>query len=181
MRINTVDCARKSKFSRRCEKCGAEIEPGMTYRYIEPRYGPKRYRCGDCPRWRPSEMTGSKLATAMAGQEDAADALGALDLYVDADDVDSVVDDIRSILDDCAQTGDDCRDDYQDGFDNIPYNLQEGDVAQQIQEKIDALERWADDLRSFSPDAFGDDETPPNEYLESVVNDAQDLVDGLEA
>ena len=197
MRVNYVKSARKAKGERKCGRCGKAIEVGMAYRYAEPRYGPKMIRCAECPTFRPSELTGSKIATAYAAQEAAEDTLNGLDLTVDtesdddehehrepsevADDVQALVDDIKAALEECADGAEECRDDYQDGFDSMPEGLQQGDTGQQVEERIDALDTWADELRGFDPDGWDPDEgTSPDDYLQDVLSEAIDLVNNLE-
>lgn len=40
---------------------------------------------------------------------------------------------------------------YQDGFDNMPEGLNQGETAQAMEEVAQELESWADDLDSWSP------------------------------
>jgi hypothetical protein len=189
MRVNYVKSARKAKAERHCEKCGKAIEPGMAYKFVEPRYGPQRNRCADCPGWRPSELTGAKIATAYAAQETAEDGLGAIapeDYTGDEADLEAaaegVIEDIKALLDEAADGAEECQSDYDDGLSEMPDGLRDSDTGMAVQEKMDALEQWASDLRDFSPDAF-DPEAGETfaEWLEGVVGEAQDLISGLEA
>lgn len=166
MRINFVKSARKPQGN--CESCGKPIEVKTPYKWVQARFGPKRSRHEDCPGWRPSELTGSKLATAYEGQEDAEDALDELKLESYLDAPDSLVEDLQSISNDCAERYEECGQDYQDGLDNMPEGLQEGDVGQEMQQKIDALEEAASNLRDLElPDV------PSRDDEDSDVEGAQ--------
>ena len=156
-----------------CEYCRVPIVAGASYKWVKSRFGPKRVRHGTCPTWRPSELTGGKIATAYAAQEDAYDAI---------DDA-STVEEIIQALEDCAGGARACMEDYQEGLDNMPENLQDGDVGMQIQERIDALEYWATDLEGQSGIETWDGnegEEPSEDWLEGQRQNARDLVDSLE-
>lgn len=156
---------------------------GSSYKYVKPRYGARRVRHTDCPMWRPSELASGKIATAYAAQEDATDALHALPIPEAWSGAEEWVDDVRSILADCASGAGECRDEYQEGYDNMPENFQAGPTGEEIQEKIDLLESWADELEDPDlPEVPGDEDEPAdlNEWADDVISQAQSLIDGLE-
>lgn len=176
MKISTVKSARKDQGQ--CEICRGAIKVGDGYRSIKPRFGVKRKRCMNCPVWKPSEMTNSKIATAYAAQEDANAMLDAMD--VDEDNS-AFVSNVQSILIQCAEGGEECKSDYEESLDNMPEGLQEGDSGQAIQEKIDLLDGWIQDLESWSPSSEepieGQDR---DEWTNEVVDEAREIIGSLE-
>lgn len=179
MRIHHVNKARKDQG--RCESCREEITAGQGYRYIAPRYGGKRKRHATCPVWRQSEMTSGKIATAYAAQEGGHDSLEALEPPT-PDTLAAFVDDVKAILEEVATGADECSADYQDGFDNMPENFQNGPTGEEIQEKIDYLESWAEELRQWEPDDDWTDVDPDDveTWAEDVLSAAGDVIDSLE-
>lgn len=117
--------------------CAKKIEPGDKYYHWSFRYGGKHYRCtAHSPR--SSERTQSKMSGAYAAIESVEDALKtatALEDFTGA--LESAADDIESV-----------RDEYQDSFDNMPENFQGGSTGEEIQEKRDGLDSFADTLRT---------------------------------
>jgi hypothetical protein len=183
-RIKTVTKAQKDQGT--CEACGKELPAGSGYKWTKAnRYSPKRKRCLDCPTWSQSELSTSKLATALAGQETAYAALDALDAtdYMDDSGFDhaSVVGSLEGILADAATAAEECREDYEEGLSNMPEGLQAGPTGELIQERMDALEEWSNELQGFSPDDYDGDDQEPDEWVEQVVQEARDIIDSLEA
>lgn len=183
-RIETVKKARKAQGV--CESCGNGILAGAGYRFIKARYGPIRKRHLECPSWRLSEMTTSKMATAYAAQESGHDAIDAIEVpEPDAGnfkgEAESLVSELKTILEEVANGYNECASDYQEGLDNMPDQLQDGDVGQQIQEKIDGLESAAQDLESWDPqdDEPGEDQSF-EEWANDVMQEARDAIDALE-
>lgn len=164
----------------KCPKCGKELPAGTGYKWFQAdRFSPKLKRCLDCPDWRLSERTSGKIATAYAAQEDAGDALQEIDWH--GRDIQDVLDDIQAVLEQCATGVEECRDEYQESLDNMPEQLQDADTGQQIQEKIDILESFMDELGSKSFDYPDEDELKDTDsFFEGVIQEAQDLVDSLE-
>lgn len=180
MKVQTVQSARK--VPGRCESCGKDIGIGGSYKYVKPRYGARRVRHVDCPMWRPSELASGKIATAYAAQEGAHDELDALEHPDSWGFCEMWLDDVRVILSGCAAGANDCRDEYQEGFDNLPENFQNSQTGEEIQEKIDLLESWADELESPTlPDVPDDPENHDiDSWCDEVKGDASDLIDALE-
>lgn len=210
-RITTVAKAQASKRSRTCLRCRQPIEVGQSYQHVQAnRYSPKLMKHTDCaPGFKQSEMTGSKMATAYAAQEDAHDALEHVDAhqYVTIDesgegkhdfDATAFVDEVRAVLEECATGIEECRDDYQDGLDSMPEGLQQGPTGEEISEKIDVLDSFASDLGSFDPSVeFDPDDINPDaeegttvdaadfqaavdDFAEQVFDEAREAIDGLE-
>lgn len=192
MRVHIVKKARKDQGD--CGSCHKPIVAGDGYQYIAPRYGPKKKRHIGCPSFRPSEMTSSKIATAYAAQEGGHDDLDAIDtsVVVDLETAEAFVDEVKSILATVAEGVGECRDDYQDGYDNMPENFQAGPTGEEIQEKIDILESFASELESFDPETTPEEhevdgadegigtETKFESYAMGVIEEARAVIDSLE-
>lgn len=127
-----------------CENCGAEIAVGAPYKWVAPRSGPyggrKRYRCGPCPTWRPSELSSSKMAPIMAAQEE-------LDLDGDADDLAAARDALVETIREVAAEYEESADNMEDGFGHETY------TSTELREKSEALNDWADELEGLDLDA----------------------------
>lgn len=136
-RVNYVTKARKDQGA--CGRCRKPIPVGAPYKYIEFRYGGRHVRCDSCT-FRPSEMTQSKLSSALAAREDAEDAISEWD----GEDIE----DLRTALDDCATAIKDCGQEYRDSADTINQTAEGSSVAADCEEKADALEGWGDEIES---------------------------------
>jgi hypothetical protein len=155
-RVHTVNKARASKRTRTCRTCGHEIKPGESYRYFEPRYGPPVMYCHEhYPRR--SHMTTSKLGSLYDAQDD-----------FDASAIDSI-DDLQGALQTIADTAREVASEYEDSISNMPEGLQEGPTAEDMREKIDALEAYADELEQFEPDVETFDEDQAREEAREEV------------
>lgn len=160
-RVNT---ATKNKAGKeiKCGRCGEKIEPGQKYFHYSFRYGGKHVRCSKhYPR--PSELTQSKMSGAYAAIEQADDALGEERKNGNAED-------IESILETCAEEIEGVRDEYQESLDNMPENFQQGQTGEEIQEKIETLEGFADSLRDVVIEL--PDEDAEDDEKEKAVEDA---------
>jgi len=156
-RVNT---ATKNKAGKevQCGRCGKKIEPKEKYYHFKFRYGGKHYRCSaHFPR--PSELTQSKMSGVYAAIEGAEDSIaeiraGKAPLTDLSSDLESTADEVESV-----------RDEYQESLENMPEPLQGGPTGEEIQEKIDALETFAEELRSAASDIESDSsgETEPQE------------------
>jgi hypothetical protein len=153
MRINYVDKAAKDQG--KCEHCGQAIPKGYGYKWIKPRYGGKRRRHLTCPSWRPSEMTSSKMSGVLAAQEGFDDFLSG---WNPEDGVGAVTDALSTAADEIRGVAEEYRESAQnieDGFGHEVY------MSQELNEKADELESWADDVEnanvSEEPEACGDE------------------------
>lgn len=166
MRVHYVKNARKAKKKRTC-RCGHVIQPGESYKWAEPRYGGMKYWCQDHSPKR-SELTSSKLGPLYDAQDD-----------FDVSEATSA-EEISEALQSVADTAREVAEEYQEGIDNMPEGLQEGDVAQQSQEKIEALESYANELESWDPsdvEEFDEDEAREEvekEVLQDVLTEMMD-------
>src|SRR3990167_3481460 len=138
-KVYTVKKARKDQGP--CGKCGIQIKAGEGYLYwafmIGGRGGPLHKRClqPQCSPL-PSDLTQSDFWGTV--YELQARTWDDSDLDSLESDKDSVRDDLQSLLDDTSGK-----------LDNMPEGLQQGDVGQLLQERIDALESTINDLDSI--------------------------------
>lgn len=177
-KINEVKRAYKDQGHCMVVGCSRPISAGDRYFWVQAnRFSPKVVHCWDHPEFRRSEIDSTKLATALAAIEEAEDALQNFGL--DYESAEQVLDEIRSIMETAADGVEECRDEYQEGLDNMPEGLQEGDVGQQIQEKIDELDSYAQTLRDL-PDNIDDFDDLPDvelgEWIESVISQAEEAL-----
>lgn len=165
MRVHYVQSARKAKKERSCRRCGHKIQPGESYKWAEPRYGPILLWCKDHSPKR-SELTSSKLGPLYDAQDD-----------FDVSEMTSA-EEISEALNSVAEVAREVAEEYQEGIDNMPEGLQEGDVAQQSQEKIEALESFADELESWEAsdvEEFDEDEAE-REAIEELIAENSDEI-----
>jgi len=162
MRVHHVNKARKSKKPRTC-RCGHVVQPGESYKWAEPRYGGMLYWCKDHSPRR-SELTSSKMGSLYDAQDD-----------FDVSEAQSVKE-ICEALQNVADAAREVADEYQEGIDNMPEGLQEGSVAQESQEKIEALEEYADRLEGWDAEVDEDEDDP----LETIRETAQQYVDNFD-
>lgn len=103
MSIARVTVVNKSIKPGTCEKCRTELPKGSAYRHFKvgfrSRY--KHVRCmSDACTPRASELESSKIAAVYAAQEDAGDALDALDETATAEDIEEIV---RAVAEACRE------------------------------------------------------------------------------
>ena len=151
----TVNDLTKPLPNRTCGKCNNEIKVGDPYRWVQPKSGPyggiKRYRCMDCPTWRQSELSSSKMAGVYAAQEQLDD-----DLYNmnDVSDLEGLRDDLADQIEAVADEYDESAQNMVDGFGH------ETSMSDELVEKAEALREWAEEVRNtcllYTSDAADD-------------------------
>ena len=137
-----------------CARCAEKIVAGQAYFEWSFRYGGTHRQHTTHGSPKPSQLTQSKMSTAYAAIESAEEAIANAES----------IEDLTSALEECAGEINGVADEYQDSFDNIPENLQQGGPAQEIQEKIDALQSFASDIEGLSFDDFEEEEPERDEF-----------------
>jgi len=167
-----VNVTTKNKAGKKikCGRCGHEIAPGEKYFHFSFRYGGKRVRCLAHPP-RQSELTQSKMSGAYGAIEDVEDAIASVRKGA------SSLEDLKAALESAADEVESVRDEYQDGFDNMPENFQGASTGDEIQEKIDGLEEFANTLR----DVDFETEAPEGEKEEDEDATAKRTDDACDA
>lgn len=177
--------AYKQKASRpyTCSKCGKEISKGDEYYRLSGFRVPTKIRCCSCGYTRADLTTSEYLKW----------------LYDLQDNFTDIFEESEELANDIASELEDKRDELQDSYDNIPESLQQGAVAEIIQERIDSLDSAIDDLYSLDyPDMndFDEDDTDnldengdpvlntdeEEEYLEAVntyYDSCYEIINGI--
>lgn len=141
-RVNVVPKSRKPVT---CSSCHTTVPVGSSYRWIKPRYSPKRIRCMEYAcRFRPTDLSSSKVAVIHEAIEDAEATISSA----------TCLDDIQLALDDVAATARDVASEYQDASDQWAG----GSGNEEFQEKADICESFADELEGWEPSGETDEE-----------------------
>jgi hypothetical protein len=152
-RINNVHNSRKAH---KCGRCHKVIPRGADYRYVTPRYGAKKIRCMEFAcRFRPTDLSGAKTTQIEEAIEDAQAAIADATCY----------EDIQGALAACGEVASEVAAEYQEANDAWAG----GQGRDDLQEKIDACESFADDCEGWE---FGEDAD------EGAIRDA--AIEGVE-
>lgn len=193
-RISTL--TKSERTTKRPYNCGArvctqgtrEIVAGQKYyrwglRSPGARSGTLYYQHVACGRPRPSQLSRRKTAQIEDAILDAEAAIAEWSVDLPDDDEDMPVEDVISILEDVATVATDVGAEYQEGFDNMPEGLQQGDTGQAMEAVAQELEEWASGLTESldagdSPDwPSRDDYLDDEDGQESLQDDRQHALD----
>lgn len=136
-----VQIIKKSRKENKCSRCGVIIPVGSSYYKGEIAFSSTIVRCNGC-----------KLETWEVTTSEYQLAVGQL-VYRWRDNY-SIM---EGVNEDIASALEDIRDEMQDRLDNMPEGLQDGDVGQLLQERIDSLDSAIDDLNSIDIDTMKQD------------------------
>ncbi len=75
-------------------------------------------------------------------------------------------DTLNAAKEECAEMLGDVRDEYQEGWDNLPENFQYGSKGEEIQEAIDAIEELISELECWEAETFD-----PDDDVEDMTED----------
>jgi hypothetical protein len=135
-----------------CPQPDKIIQPGTAMKVIKIKQqfgGITRRRHETCPTWKPHEYSNSLSAQASQIQDEADIDYSGWETEQDARDcATAIADSIRELAEE-----------KQGSLDNMPEGLQQGDTGQMLQEAVENLESWA-------------------EEVESAVDNADDFPDG---
>lgn len=151
-----------------CDKCRKAIEPGQQYYSWSFRFGGTQRQHQDCGVPRASQLTQSKMSGVYSAIETAEDGLAGA----------SSTEDFTSLLSDCASEVDSVKEEYQDALDNMPESLQSSSVGEEIQEKIEALETFSDELSNTDFEEREGGETK-EDWLEKLRTEAEQVLSEL--
>lgn len=147
-KVHTIKSARK-------DYPAEGIKKGDTYYKWSIKTGPATgviHRSKTYPK--PSDLTGSPFQKSLLEIQERVGTLEAGNYETSEDlssDLDGITGDIEAL-----------RDETQSSLENMPEGLQQGDVGQMLQERIDGLDSWISDLQGVDLD-FGFDEDEPEE------------------
>lgn len=148
VQLKTVNRSRQDQGI--CSHCRDPLPAGTPYRYYKPGFRSKtKIRVcmkSECTPRR-SQLDQSKLSDAFAAIETAEDAIA------NAETVEAV----QNAIDECASAIRDVSGEYEDTISNTPM------LEDQLREKIDALDSFADELESLSLDEEPEKPEPPRE------------------
>lgn len=152
----------------KCDRCGVEIEPGMSYKWVQPKSGPyggrKRYRCGKCPPWQVWELS-SSLSARLA--EVSFIFWRAIDSAESEDDVQAAQDEAAQTVRDIAEEKREAAQNTEEGFGHATSQSDElNDIADQLDSWADEIE--GEDIPEFpEADEEAEDEVSEEERLEN--------------
>lgn len=175
-RTTYVKATRKDQgscFSTQCKHPGEPIKKGDSYKWFSIRAyrggrGMRKQYHADCTVPRSHTTTSNQLGTIYDAQDAADDALNALD------QMEAVVEDFQQIAEECAAGIREAGEMYSEGSDNIESGFGHSTyVSDELREKADACESWADNLESLDFEDFDSDEVRAE--LETDAKDDPDL------
>lgn len=168
-RINRVT---KSRKEHTCAQCGITVRVGEPYKYIEPRYGPKRVHCSSC-NFRPSHLTSSdKLKTLYEAREE----LQYVDrFYGDSkEEAEVFLQELADLLESKMDEVEEVADEYEESASNVDEHFPGSPQVGEMQEKSDAAREFAeaievakDEISSLLSELEGLEE--PDEYEEGTI------------
>ena len=178
--VHHVQKARKSPGP--CQKCGAKIRKGHSYKWWKFRYGGKRIRCdAETCSPRPSEYVTSsdKLSRCMGAGEMVEGAIAAfkkdLNLAKLVEEVESAAEEVREVAGE-----------YQESSENMESGLgHETEQSEELAEKSQNLESKADEIEQAAGElrAFEDwkktvsDESLKKLWVQEIEADLQEYTD----
>jgi hypothetical protein len=171
----------------KCSLTGAIIKKGDTYFEFTP-YRSKPHKCSRYPK--PSEMTGSgKLATLYSIREQ-------MQEYEVSEEISSGDDLIEEVRSQCQEWAEEIRsvgEEYRDSVNNMPDSLQQSSKADEINEKGDSCDTWADEVENAmdnvswdEPEASDeevdkeDDASPYDELINNIKEELDNAASALE-
>jgi hypothetical protein len=175
-RVTTHTKSNRGKRTYTCRGCGKAIQPGEQYRMWEKRVGGLQFMHVACGYPKPSMLSNRKTAVVEDAIEDATDTISKWTPSLD----ELGYDDVKGALEQVADEAEAVGQEYSEGADNMPENLQYGTQAEAMREVGQELESWAEELRSWEPneeepdlnDDMDDEEREA--ALEQWANDLRD-------
>jgi hypothetical protein len=178
---------RKDGRNRRCVKCGTEIKPGDSYKWLANRIGRSSQRkdfCANCQVRASDQTTSPHLQALYSAQEAAEDALGTdstLTLSELAEIVRAYGESVREVGEGYAESADN----IEEGFGHETYQSEEiREKAQECESAADTIDSAADDIESMDdPDAEESEflnDYPLTTYPNGQPTDPDDFADWVE-
>lgn len=148
-RVKTVKESRKEV---QCGKCSDELPIGSSYRWWAFRFGGKRVRCmkSECSP-RASELTNNEyMSTLLSCEERLDDAVGE---FIDNGDLDALKSEMGEVADEVDEHGQE----QQGKFDGMPEGLQQGDTGQLLEQRAEACDTLAGEIRDKADELEAED------------------------
>ena len=144
----------RAHFVKKARKDNPVVKAGESYWWWQFLHGSKQY---SATRPKPSQLTQGRWGEVYAVEED---------FQVEIAGAGST-DDLQSAVESAGERLNEIADEFEEGLQNMPEQLQEGDTGQRIQERVDALREAADLFEQYEflepedvKDECDDDETP---------------------
>lgn len=160
---------------KKARKDNPAVKAGESYYWWKFNFGPMRYSATPPKQ---SQLTQSPfLGEYYSIQEDLEE--GCANAITGAD--------LTSTVEEVCGRITELRDETEGNFENIPENFQEGDTGTMLQERIDGLEQWQNDLETVDIDipdadhidAEGGDITDPAQLMDDAREELTGLDPGL--
>lgn len=124
-----------------CRKCAEPIKAGQKFFTWKHNHAPASYQHQEHGGPKTSELCTGKMSGVYAAIEDANIAVQEARNMNDASG-------LKQVLEDCSSAVEDVRSEYESSLENMPESLQGGPTGEGIQEKIDGLQSFIDELES---------------------------------
>lgn len=172
-RLHTVKKSRKAQGP--CGRCGETIGVGESYLWWKFKRGGLHRRChrAECrPRYSEYGTTSPHLSGIYSAQERFSDAIMNVEHSADG------VEEVASLLETFAQDIREVAEGYTESADNMVEGFgHETYQSEEIREKAEALEGWADEVESAASDLGGYDTDDETIDYQSVIDEASSIVD----
>lgn len=159
-RVNRIEKCRKEQ---KCSKCGKTIEVGSSYLKATPFHRAPIIRCTDCG-LRSWETSGSEYVLSVGQLVE----FWEKDYGVSESTTQDLCDELQNIMDTC-----------QESLDNMPYQLQDSDNGQLLQERIDCISDVISELEQIEYDSIKDDYIENNDITYNEEEDEYRDEDGM--
>lgn len=165
--------------SLRCEVCGEDINVGDSYKWVKPRAGSfargvKRNRHQTCRAWQASELTSSPhLSVIYAAQENVDAQVSDIQPSTDTSDLTAIAEEAAESVREASESYRESGDAIEEGFGHPTFQSEE------LIEKADDVEMWADEIEDVSFDEFdGDeeDEVEVEEWFQTQIDLLNDVM-----
>lgn len=141
---------------------------GEPYYWWKANWGPKRF---SKTRPKPSQLTNSEyLSGAMSIGEDLQEALNNA----------GSVEDVKTAVEEAIGRIEEIRDETQDKLDNMPDGLKEGPTGELLQNRVDAMEEWQNELEALDTDVEPDDDQTEEDLVAGLVDEISGIEPNLE-
>lgn len=152
-----------------------EIQVGdsyYTYSRKMSRGGITYFKHVACGYPRPTQLSNRKTAVIEEALLDASWPTASFDSTDLAGQAESFLADVKSVVEEIAGVIRDVGQEYQDSFDNMPENLQQGDTGQALETVAQEMDSKADDLESWDPTSDEPDWPEPDDDDRDAYVDA---------
>ncbi len=146
----------KVKFVKKAREDNLAVQKGEPYYWWSFRYGGKRYS-KTYPK--ASQLTQSSFLSGVYSIQEE------MSVFLP-----EAEEDIQTNIDDWVSSIEDLKSECEDSLSNIPDQLQDGSVGQMLQERIEAMDQWIDNLRNIDTDK------QENQHIVEFLNEKVDEI-----